>query len=153
MAKKGAKYFQKANSFAEQKWDMKKGTPKESGTTIDDVLHFVRQSMYDYVNKNKSETSGEEEDNDDDNDDSGSDKDDSSDSDVEAPDTYIIPGYLAFVAWGPFAEPNKRLLLFVTQDAPKNMSLGRAAKRKAETESNQSERAYNSVNNRGFSTD
>jgi len=136
---------------------MKKGAPKGSDTTIDDMLHFVRQLMYDYVNINKSEMSGEEKDNDDeindDNNGSGSGKDDSSDSDVEAPDTYIFTGYMAFVVWGPFAKPNERLLLFVTQDAPKNMALGRAAKRKAESELNQSERASNLVNNIGFSTD
>ena len=136
---------------------MKKGAPKESDTTIDDMLHFVRQLMYDYVNINKSEMSGEEKDNDDeindDNNGSGSGKDDSSDNDFEAPDTCIFPDYMVFVAWGPFAKPNERHLIFVTQDAPKNMALGRAAKRKAESELNQSERVSDSVNNRGFSTD
>ena len=39
MAKKGV-FFRKANSFAEQKLDMKKGEPKESGTKIDDVIEF-----------------------------------------------------------------------------------------------------------------
>ena len=157
MAKKGAKFFRKANSYAEQKWNMKKGEPQESGTTIEDVLIFVRQSMYEYVNNNKSEMSGDEEDNDDtnndENDDSGSSKSDSSVGEVEAPDSYIFPGYMAFVAWGPFAEPNDRLLLFLTQDAPKNMAMGRAAKRKADMELNESERASDSGNNRGFSTD
>ena len=101
--------------------------------------------------------SGDEEDNDDtnndDNDDSGSSNEDSSDGEVEAPDSFIFLGYMAFVAWGPFAEPNDRLLLFITQDAPKNMALGRAAKRKSDMELNQSERASDSRNNRGFSTD
>ena len=60
---------------------------------------------------------------------------------------------MVFVAWGPFAEPNDRLLLFLTQDAPKNMAMGRAAKRKADMELNESERASDSGNNRGFSTD
>lgn len=82
---------------------MKKGAPTNLDTTIDDVLHFVRQSMYDHVNKNKSEMGDEEgdinDDINDDNNDSGSGKDDYSDSDVESPDTYIFPGYMAFVAW------------------------------------------------------
>ena len=133
-----------------------KGEPKESGTTIDDVLQFVRQSMYEYVNKNKSEMSDNEEDNDDtnndDNNDSGSSKEDSSDSEVEAPDSYIFPSYMAFVAWGPFADPNERLLLFMNQDALNNLALGRAAKRKADMEINEIERALDAVNNRGFSS-
>ena len=115
MAKKGAKFFRKANSYAEQKWDMKMAKPKETGTTIDDVLTFVRQSMYEYVNSNKSEMSGDEEDNDDtdnnEKDDSGLSKSDSSVGEIEALDSYISPGYMVFVAWGPFAEPNHRLLL------------------------------------------
>ena len=89
---------------------MKREAPKESITAIDNVLYFVRQSMYDYVNISKSEMSGEEEDNNDeindDNNNSGSGKDDTSNSDVEAPDTYIFPGYMVFVAQGTFAEPN-----------------------------------------------
>ena len=157
LAKKGAKFFRRANSFAEQKWDMKKGLPVESGTTIDDVLKFVRQSMYEYVNSNKGEMSGDEDDNDDDNnngdDGGGSSGEGSSDEDVEVPDSFIFPGYMAFVAWGPFAEPNDRLLLFTIQDAPKNMTLGRAAKRKADQKLNESERSTDSKNHRGFNTD
>ena len=101
--------------------------------------------------------SGDEEDNDDNNnngdDGSGSSSEDSSDGEVEAPYSFIFPGYMAFVAWGPFAEPNDRLLLFVTQDAPKNMTLGRAAKRKADLKLNESERSTDSQNHRGFNTD
>ena len=88
--------FARQKSFAEQKWDMKKGQPLESGTTIDDVLKFVRQSIYEYVNKNKGEMSGDEEDNDDtdnnENNDSGSSKSDSLVGEIEAPDSYISPG-------------------------------------------------------------
>ena len=96
MAKKGANFFCKANSYTEQIWDMKMAKPRETGTTIDDVLTFFRQSMYAYVNSNKSEMSGDEEDNDDmdnnENDDSDSSESDSSVGEIEAPDSYIFPG-------------------------------------------------------------
>ena len=94
MAKKDAKMFRKANIFKETKMGHEKREPKESSTTIHNILHFVCQSMYEYVNKNKLEMSGEEEDNDDTNNDNnkdsgGSINKDSSDIEVEAPDTYI----------------------------------------------------------------
>ena len=61
--------------------------------------------------------SGDEEDNyeedNDDNDDSGSSNEDSLDGEVEAPNSYVFPGYMACVAWGPFAEPIEILLLFI----------------------------------------
>ena len=63
MAKRGATFSRKANSFIEQEWDTKKGKPKESCTTIDDVLYFVRQSMYKYGNKNINEKSCDDEEN------------------------------------------------------------------------------------------
>ncbi len=46
LAKKGYKMFKKANSFAEQKWDIKKCQPKESGLTLEDVVYFVRVEMF-----------------------------------------------------------------------------------------------------------
>jgi len=92
---------------------MEKYEPNESGTTIDDVLFYVRQGMYDYVNRNKGDNS----DDDDDLDDATEDKDtavnmdnakksDSSDNSiVEVPDDFIFSGYMSFRLWGPFAEP------------------------------------------------
>ena len=46
MARKGAQNFRKANSFAEEKWDVKKGESKESGNTIANIVNYVRIQMY-----------------------------------------------------------------------------------------------------------
>ena len=45
MARKGAQNFLKANSFAEEKWDVKKGEPKESGNTIEGFVNHARIQM------------------------------------------------------------------------------------------------------------
>ena len=77
--------------------------PKETGTTIDDALTFVRQSMHEHVNSNKSDMSGDEEDGNGtgsgENDDSGSSKLDSSVGEIEVSDSCIFPSHVAFVAW------------------------------------------------------
>ena len=39
MTRKGAQNFRKYNSFAEEKWDTKKGDPKESGNAIEDIVN------------------------------------------------------------------------------------------------------------------
>ena len=46
MAKKGLREYRKALSFTKDKWDLKKHEPKESGTTVDDVIEYVRLKMY-----------------------------------------------------------------------------------------------------------
>ena len=46
MAKKGLRDYRKALSFTKDKWDLKKNEPKESGTTVDDVIDYVRLKMY-----------------------------------------------------------------------------------------------------------
>ena len=46
MAKKGVKNYKKALSFCVKKWDLKTNSPIESGTTIDDVVEYVRRKMY-----------------------------------------------------------------------------------------------------------
>ena len=46
MAKRGVVYYKKALAFAAQKWDIVKNEPKESGTTVDDVIAYVRHAMY-----------------------------------------------------------------------------------------------------------
>lgn len=133
MPKKGAKCFRKPNSFAEQKWDMKKGDLKELGILIDDVLYFMRQLIYKYGNKNKTEMGGDEDDNDNDsnnddtynepNDGSLSNNSDSSDSEIEAPEVYIFHGCTTFGIWGHFVEQQDRLFLFVIHDTSKNIAL------------------------------
>ena len=46
MAKRGTKAYRKALAFASRKWDIEKGGPKESGNSINDIIEFVRKSMY-----------------------------------------------------------------------------------------------------------
>ena len=46
MAKKGLRAYRKALSFTKDKWDLKLNVPKESGTTVDDVIDYVRLKMY-----------------------------------------------------------------------------------------------------------
>ena len=46
MAKKGIREYRKALSFTKDKWDLKTNQPKESGTSVDDVIEYVRQKMY-----------------------------------------------------------------------------------------------------------
>jgi hypothetical protein len=46
MARRGLKSYRKALSFANDKWDIKKNEPKESGTTVEDVIEYVRCKMY-----------------------------------------------------------------------------------------------------------
>ena len=54
MAKKANRFFKRALSLAEQKWDSSKGESKDgSGTTVDEVVFFVRQGMYHYINRSK----------------------------------------------------------------------------------------------------
>ena len=45
-AKRGLKSYKKALSFASRKWNLKTDQPKESGTTEDDALQYVREQMY-----------------------------------------------------------------------------------------------------------
>lgn len=159
-----------------QKWDIDKGAPKESGATLDDVLLFVRQGMYDFINKTKDDSDDDDELDDANTDDTArkvslgandaspkkltldKETDDGSgssdDSVVEVPEDYIFPGYMAFRQWGPFAAPEDRLLLFESKDAPKNAAaLSRAAKRKLDLEVKDVERATDDSSKRGFSTD
>ena len=46
MAKRGLREYRKALSFTKDKWDLTKHEPKESGTTVDDVIYYVRLKMY-----------------------------------------------------------------------------------------------------------
>ena len=46
MALRGVRIFKIALAYASQKWDLDKLEPKHSGTTIDDVVDFVRRKMY-----------------------------------------------------------------------------------------------------------
>ena len=46
LAKKGTSYYRKALAFAARKYDMEKLECKESGSTVDDVIEYVRLQMY-----------------------------------------------------------------------------------------------------------
>ena len=51
-------------AYALHKWDYKKLTPKELGTTIDDVIHYVRDKMYiDLVFPSKDDDNSDDEEN------------------------------------------------------------------------------------------
>ena len=165
LAKKGLANYRKANSFAVQMWDEKKGEPKESGHTQDDVVKFVRTEMYKLLKPNsklkdplqldeeldQAEENFEEveEDDDDDNGKNVEDKDD----EISCPDDYIFPGFMAFIVWGPFAEPNDRLSLFDTSDASTGKAKSRAEKRSAEQMIKNEVRSNDTVNERGYTVD
>ena len=46
MAKKGVRYYKKAMAYTAKKWDLSTNEPLDSGDTKDDVIEFVRRSMY-----------------------------------------------------------------------------------------------------------
>jgi hypothetical protein len=46
MAKRGMQDYRKALAFTKKKWDLKTNTPIESGTTVEDVIEYVRRRMY-----------------------------------------------------------------------------------------------------------
>ena len=60
MAKRGMKQYKKALSFATCKFDLKTQTLKESGSTIDDTIHYVRCKMYFLLKKGKSSEEDDE---------------------------------------------------------------------------------------------
>ena len=64
MALRGVRNFKKAYAYALHKWDAVKLQPKESGTTIDDVINYVWTKMYEdlVTPKDKDNDSDYEED-------------------------------------------------------------------------------------------
>ena len=46
MAKRGLRDYRKAMAFTTDKWNIKTNEPIESGTTVDDVIEYVRRRMY-----------------------------------------------------------------------------------------------------------
>jgi hypothetical protein len=46
MVKRGMQDYRKAITFMKDKWDLKKNSPIELGTTVDDVIEYVHQKMY-----------------------------------------------------------------------------------------------------------
>ena len=92
--------FRKALSFASHKWDLHTDTPKESGTTVEDVIEYVRVKMYRLLKTKKSDSEDDEEIEYTDTDDEskynvdGEDGDSDyveEDDELEVPDDYIFP--------------------------------------------------------------
>jgi hypothetical protein len=46
MVKRGMQDYRKAIAFTKDKWDLKKNSPIESGTTVDDIIEYVHRKMY-----------------------------------------------------------------------------------------------------------
>ena len=64
MALQGVRHFKKVMAYALHKWDDKKLKPKESGTTIDYVIYYVRKKMYiDLVVPRKDDDDSDDEEN------------------------------------------------------------------------------------------
>jgi len=61
LAKKGVTFYRKALSYAVKKWDLKKNEPTESGTSVADIIEFVRRQMYKDINDIEGDDSVEEE--------------------------------------------------------------------------------------------
>ena len=79
--------------------------------------------------------------------------DNNSISTVEVSDDFIFLCYMAFVLWGPFADPKDRLLIFEVGDAPKNSAaMSRAAKKKVELVEKSEDLNSDTQNLRGFTT-
>ena len=172
MAKKGARMFCKANSFIDQKWNTSTNSPKKSGESLEDVVEFVRKSMYKLLhvsNEVLTDDENKEEDdysskNDEEEEESSAAKGllkigDSIETSIDEvkfsniPDDYIFPGFFAFLFWGPFAAGNERLLLFEVEDAKTDSLLGRKHKRTKELGERGKKRNVIATNERGFTTD
>ena len=62
MAVRGAKAYKKALAYLKDKWDMVMLEPKKSGETIEDIIEYIRASMYtDLVSSKKNDGSSDEE--------------------------------------------------------------------------------------------
>ena len=46
IALRGSASFKKALGYSEHKWDSKLGKPKDSGSTIEDVVYYVQKKMW-----------------------------------------------------------------------------------------------------------
>ena len=75
------------------------------------------------------------------------------DDELEVPDDYIFPSYLAFVSWGSFALPDNRFLFLNTTDIKASAKVTQAILRKDKMKKNKVEREYNTSAVRGFSID
>ena len=80
--------------------------------------------------------------------------DDDDDEDDDVPVDYLFPSYMAFVLWGPYVEPCKRLNLILTDD--KNLKKGvgsRSQQRSAIKAEKLANSKVDTTAERGFSTE
>ena len=91
----------------------------------------------------------EDEEEDDDDGDSNSNPIDTS----SVPDSFFFPGYMAFIAWGPFCEKLYRLRTVLLNGLSKKDAKSRAQMRKEDKKTKASERAEDAKNERGLTTD
>ena len=175
MAQRGVRAYKKALSFTKMKWNIKENTPIESGTTKEDVVHFVLLSMYKLEKKNKdSEDDDVEEsevdmaleigDGDGDNislsavvDEVVSPVDEAENAiDNEADfldDDYMFPGFFAFMLYGPFVENEDKLDILRKGSALKKNVESRAEKRKRGVKQKDLDRENNTEGDRGLTID
>ena len=116
------------------KWNVKDNKPIESGMTKEDVVHFVRMSMYKLQDKNKT---GDDDDIEESEVDMGLEVEDGVDGDINVlfpvvdtdvpsteedgnevndddyiDDDYMFPSFFAFMLYGPFASDADKLDIF-----------------------------------------
>lgn len=134
------------------------GTGTEEELPDDDVLPMTRAEEQELHNNDDGDYIPSTEDNDDENEDV-----------VEAvvvqeekkgevdksliPDDWFFPGFIAFVAWGPFADKESRLRTVLLKGLSKKDVKSRATMRKEKTQMKNKMRDDDSANKRGLTTD
>jgi hypothetical protein len=66
------------------------------------------------------------------------------------PEGYMFLGFIAFMVWGPFADPSNRLPVFNVGHACKSTVMSRAEKRKSDTLLKSKERNNDTENRRRY---
>ena len=73
--------------------------------------------------------------------------------DNEIPNEWFFPGFMAFVAYGPFVAANDRLVCFETSDRSTASDKNRVANWKLDLNEKANDRTHDSTNPRGYTTD
>ena len=121
-AENSLKNIRKVYGFTREKYNVDLMQPIYSGDTEDSVIAHMKKQIWD-----------------------------TSHTGVPMTDTYVFKGFFAFILWGPFFEPGKRLMLFdpysVEKD-PRFKKLSRANKSRCELDLTNSERSSDKFMNR-----
>jgi hypothetical protein len=148
----------------------KKCQPKESGLTVEDIgVCFLRTEMYKSLNSSTTEfEKAKEVDNEleeeycnvaDENESNelekekvneDEDKRDDDNDNIILPEGYMFPGFMAFMVWGPFADPSNRLPIFYVGDACKSTVMTKVVKGKSDALLKSKERSNDTEHNRGY---